>query len=44
VFTGQRGVAIAGNYDVVFVRRSGGRAVGRQELRIVLNPKGGIVR
>jgi BACON domain-containing protein/all-beta uncharacterized protein len=39
-FTWQPGVAFVGKYDLVFVRWSGGRAVARQDVRIVLNPKG----
>jgi hypothetical protein len=40
VFTWQPGVGFVHAYDLVFVRRNGGRAVSRQELRIVINPKG----
>jgi hypothetical protein len=39
-FTWQPGVAFVGSYDLVFVRWSAGRAVSRQDVRIVLNPKG----
>ena len=39
-FTWQPGVGFVGNYDLVFVRWSGGRAVSRQDVRVVLNPKG----
>jgi hypothetical protein len=39
-FTWQPGVAFVGQYDLVFVRWSGGRAVARQDVRIILNPKG----
>jgi hypothetical protein len=38
-FTWQPGVGFVGPYDLVFVRWSGGRAVARQDVRIVLNPK-----
>jgi hypothetical protein len=34
------GVGFVGGYDLVFVRWSGGRAVARQDVRVVLNPKG----
>ena len=44
VFIWQPGVAFVGEYDFVFVRWSGGRVMRRHEVRIVLNPKGGIVR
>ena len=33
-------MAFVGPYDLVFVRRAGGRVVSRQDVRIVLNPKG----
>jgi hypothetical protein len=39
-FTWQAGVGFLGRYDLVFVRWDGGRAVARQDVRIVLNPKG----
>ncbi len=39
-FTWQPGVGFAGPYEFVFVRRAGGRAVSRHEVRIVLHPKG----
>ena len=39
-FTWAPGAGFIGSYDLVFVRWSGGRAVARQEVRIVLNPKG----
>jgi hypothetical protein len=39
-FTWIPGVGFVGTYDLVFVRWSGGQAVARQEVRIVLNPKG----
>ena len=39
-FTWMPGVGFVGPYDLVFVRWNGGRAVARQEVRIVLNPKG----
>jgi hypothetical protein len=39
-FAWMPGVGFVGSYDLVFVRWSGGRAVARQEVRIVLNPKG----
>lgn len=39
-FTWQPGVAFAGPYDLVFVRRQNGRAVSRQEVRFILHPKG----
>jgi uncharacterized delta-60 repeat protein len=34
------GVGFVGTYDLVFVRWNGGRAVARQDVRIVLNQKG----
>jgi len=40
VFTWQPGVGFVYAYDLVFVRRIGTVAVSRQEVRIVLNPKG----
>jgi hypothetical protein len=40
VFTWQPGVGFVGNYDLAFVRWAGGRAISRQDVRIVLNPKG----
>jgi hypothetical protein len=40
VFTWQPGVGFVHAYDLVFVRRAGGRAASRQEVRIVINPKG----
>ena len=40
VFTWQPGVGFVQAYDLVFVRRAGGHAVSRQEVRIVINPKG----
>ena len=40
VFTWQPGVGFVHTYDLVFVRRVDGRAVSRQEVRIVINPKG----
>ena len=39
-FAWMPGVGFVGSYDLVFVRWSGGRAVARQDVRIVLNPKG----
>ncbi len=39
-FTWMPGVGFAGTYDLVFVHRSAGQAVARQDVRIVLNPKG----
>jgi hypothetical protein len=39
-FTWMPGVGFVGSYDLVFVRWNGARAVARQEVRIVLNPKG----
>jgi hypothetical protein len=39
-FAWQPGVGFVGRYDLVFVRWSGGQAVARQDVRIVLNPKG----
>ena len=40
MFTWQPGVAFVGTYDLVFVRWSGGHAVARQGVRVVLNAKG----
>ena len=40
VFTWQPGVGFVHAYDLVFVGRAGGRAGSRQEVRIVINPKG----
>jgi hypothetical protein len=39
-FTWQPGVGFVGAYDFVFVRSSEGRVVARQDIRIVLHPKG----
>ena len=39
-FTWQPGLAFAGPYNFTFVRWSGGTAVARQEVRIVLAPQG----
>ncbi|HYT66940.1 MAG TPA: hypothetical protein VEL51_10995 [Vicinamibacterales bacterium] len=39
-FTWGAGPGFVGNYDLAFVRWSGGRAVARQDVRVVLNPKG----
>jgi hypothetical protein len=39
-FTWQPGVGFVGTYDFVFVRWDSGRALSRQEVRIVLHPKG----
>jgi hypothetical protein len=39
-FTWQPGVGFLGAYDLVFVRWADGRAVARQDVRIVINPKG----
>ncbi len=39
-FTWMPGVGFVGGYDLVFVRWAGGRAVARQDVRVVLNPKG----
>ncbi len=39
-FAWQPGVAFVGPYDLVFVRWSGGHAVARQDVRVVLNAKG----
>ena len=40
LFTWGAGPGFVGNYDLSFVRWSGGRAVARQDVRVVLNPKG----
>ena len=40
VFTWQPGVGFVGSYDLAFVRWAGGRAVSRQDVRVVLNAKG----
>ena len=40
VFTWQPGVGFVGSYDLTFVRWAGGRAVSRQDVRVVLNPAG----
>ena len=39
-FTWSPGVGFIGTYDFVFVRQSGGRAIARREVRVVLAPKG----
>ena len=39
-FTWSPGVGFIGTYDLVFVRQSGGRAIARREVRVVLAPKG----
>ena len=39
-FTWSPGVGFVGTYDLVFVRSAGARAIARQEIRIVLHPKG----
>ncbi len=39
VFTWSPGVGFVGTYDLVFVRRAGGRAVARQDVRIILMAK-----
>lgn len=39
-FTWQAGVGFVGEYDLVFVRWSGDRAVARHDVRILLHPKG----
>jgi hypothetical protein len=39
-FTWAPGVGFVGTYDLVFVRWSGGRPVGRHEVRTILAPKG----
>jgi hypothetical protein len=40
VFVWQPGVGFLNSYDFVFVRRDGARAIARQEVRLVINPKG----
>jgi hypothetical protein len=40
IFTWQPGVGFVHTYDLVFLRRAGGRAVSRQEVRIIINAKG----
>ena len=40
VFVWQPGAGFVGVYDLVFVRWAAGQAIARQELRVVLNPKG----
>jgi hypothetical protein len=40
VFTWLPGAGFAGSYDLVFVQWAGGRAVSKQDVRIVLNAKG----
>jgi hypothetical protein len=40
VFTWQPGVGFVGSYDLAFVRWAGGRAAARQDVRVVLSPKG----
>jgi hypothetical protein len=40
VFTWAPGVGFVGTYDLVFVRWAGTRAVARQDVRLVLAPKG----
>ena len=40
VFTWAPGVGFVGAYDFVFIRHAGERAVARQDVRIVLGPKG----
>jgi hypothetical protein len=37
-FTWAPGVGFVGSYDLVFVRWSGGRPVGRREVRVILSP------
>jgi Tol biopolymer transport system component len=39
-FTWMPGVAFVGGYDLLFVRWSGGAPIARQEVRVILNPKG----
>jgi matrixin/BACON domain-containing protein/all-beta uncharacterized protein len=39
-FTWAPGVGFVGTYDLVFVRWNGARAIGRQDVRIILAPKG----
>jgi hypothetical protein len=41
-FTWMPGPGFVGGYDLAFVRWSDGRAVARQDVRIVLNPKGSL--
>ena len=41
LFTWQPGVGFLRAYDFVFVRWNGGRAIGRQEVQIVIHPTGG---
>ena len=40
-FTWMPGVGFVGAYDLVFVQWSGGHAVARQDVRVVLNPQRG---
>jgi hypothetical protein len=40
VFTWQPGVGFLRDYDLVFVRRRGATLISRQDLHIVINPKG----
>lgn len=40
LFTWSPGVGFVGNYDLVFVRSNGAQTLARQEVRIVLQPKG----
>ena len=40
VFTWAPGAGFVGAYDLVFVRWEGERAVGRQEVRVILQPQG----
>jgi hypothetical protein len=40
VFTWQPGVGYVGSYDLLFVRRDGGRVLERQDVRVVLHAKG----
>jgi hypothetical protein len=40
LFTWQPGVGFIGAYDLVFARWVNGRAIARQDVRIMLNPKG----
>jgi hypothetical protein len=40
VFTWAPGVGFVGSYDLVFVRHQAGQAVARQEVRVLLQPKG----
>jgi hypothetical protein len=40
IYTWMPGVGFVGRYDLVFVRWQGGRAVSRQAVRFVLQPKG----